>query len=129
MRNLSIGGISTGVNPNGTAAKSQGSPKDSPFAQELRAQLDQQNSQGVEFSRHALERIDDRNINMNDGNKLERLNKAVEVAQSKGSNDTLVILDGAAFLVSVKNNKVITTLNSEDMQGSIFTNIDSTVIM
>ena len=34
-----------------------------------------------------------------------------------------------AFIVSIKNNKVITTLSADDMQGNIFTNIDSTVIM
>ena len=60
---------------------------------------------------------------------LDRLNRAVELAEQKGSNDALVIVDTAAFLVSVKNNKVITAMNTGEMTGNCFTNIDSTVIM
>ena len=55
--------------------------------------------------------------------------RAVELAGQKGSNDALVMIDSNAFIVSIKNNKVITTLSADDMQGNIFTNIDSTVIM
>ena len=65
----------------------------------------------------------------NAGDTLERLNKAVELAGEKGSNDALVMIGSNAFIVSIKNNKVITTLSADDMQGNIFTNIDSTVIM
>lgn len=100
----------------------------SPFAQQLREKLAEQ-PDGVEFSKHAIERMEDRNIDLTENDMLERLNRAVEVAQEKGSNDTLVLLDTTAFVVSVKNNKVITTMTEEDMQGNIFTNIDSTVIM
>jgi flagellar operon protein len=59
---------------------------------------------------------------------LERLDKAVEAAQQKGANDALVLIDSTAFLVSVKNNKVITTVSADDLQGNVFTNIDSAVI-
>lgn len=100
----------------------------SPFARQLREKLAEQ-PDGVEFSKHAIERLEDRNIDLTENDMLERLNKAVEVAQEKGSNDTLVLLDATAFVVSVKNNRVITTMTEEDMQGNIFTNIDSTVIM
>ncbi|MGN0654534.1 MAG: TIGR02530 family flagellar biosynthesis protein [Oscillospiraceae bacterium] len=100
----------------------------SPFAQKLKEKLSEQPG-GVEFSKHAIERLEDRNIDIGEGDMLERLNKAVEVAQEKGARDTLVLVDETAFVVSIKNNKVITTLSEEDMQGNIFTNIDSTVIM
>lgn len=125
MRNISV---TTGnaVQPL-PKQNSQTNPKDSPFAKELQAQLEKR--EGVEFSRHALDRIQSRQIDMTADNKLERLNRAVEIAQEKGSRDALVLLDTTAFLVSVKNNKVITTMTAEDMQGNIFTNIDSTVIM
>ncbi|MDE6746095.1 MAG: hypothetical protein K2J72_05590, partial [Oscillospiraceae bacterium] len=69
------------------------------------------------------------NIDLSESGRLDRLNKAVELAGEKGSDDALVIIDSTAFLVSVRNNKVITTLTADDMQGNIFTNIDSTVIM
>lgn len=129
MRNISVttGNVPQNINKTTTTTNTQNSP----FAQTLKTQLEKQDTTGskVEFSRHALDRISDRNIDLTEGNKLERLNKAVEVAQQKGSNDTLVLIDSTAFLVSVKNNKVITMLSADDVQGNIFTNIDSTVIM
>ena len=60
---------------------------------------------------------------------LERLNRGIEIAAEKGSTDSLILVDTTAFLVSVKNNKVVTTMSQEDMKGNIFTNIDSTVII
>ncbi len=104
-------------------------PQNSPFAKELKSQLEKKTDSGVEFSKHAMERLSERNIDLDSENTLERLNKAVELAGEKGSNDALVIVGSNAFVVSVRNNKVITTMSAEDMQGNVFTNIDSTVIM
>ncbi len=101
--------------------------KDSPFAKQLQEKINSKSS--VEFSKHAIDRINSREIDMTEDNKLERLNKGVEIAQQKGANETLVIVDSTAFVVNVKNNKVITTMGKQDMLGNIFTNIDSTVIM
>lgn len=84
---------------------------------------------GINFSRHAVERINERNIDVYSSDRLSRLSKGVELAESKGSDDTLVIVDSTAFVVSVKNNKVITAVNANELQGNVFTNIDSTVIM
>lgn len=105
------------------------------FAQTLQKQFDRQTanekttSEGVTFSRHALDRLDQRGIDMDQDNKLDRLNRAVEAAEAKGANETLVLLDQTAFVVSVPNRKVITTMTAEDINGNVFTNIDSTVIM
>lgn len=106
-------------------------PENSDFAKVLKSQFAEINSDqsGVQFSKHAIERIYERQIDLYADDTLDRLNKAVELAEQKGSNDTLVMIDSNAFLVSVKNNKVITTLSADDMNGSIFTNIDSTVVM
>ncbi|MBD5144533.1 MAG: hypothetical protein HDT21_01215 [Ruminococcus sp.] len=128
---LSLRGVSVTT---GSAAGSQrtdkaGSPERSGFAEELKKQLEAQSGSGVKFSKHAMERISERNIDLSESGRLDRLNKAVELAGEKGSDDALVIIDSTAFLVSVRNNKVITTLTADDMQGNIFTNIDSTVIM
>ncbi|MBP1561801.1 MAG: hypothetical protein J6C96_11270 [Oscillospiraceae bacterium] len=130
LRNVSVTtGKASGipqVNQSGTAE----SPQSSDFAKELKNQLDALNSsKGVQFSKHAVERLNERNIDLSEDDRLDRLNRAVELAERKGSNDALVMIDTTAFLVSVKNNKVITTLTADDMQGNIFTNIDSTVIM
>ena len=120
---------------------------DSPFAAELKSLMAAQSGagnaytatpttaeqleimSGVNFSRHAVERINQRNIDVLSGEKLRRLSKGVELAESKGSDDALVIVDRTAFVVSVRSNKVITAVDADDMQGNVFTNIDSTVIM
>ncbi len=98
------------------------------FAEALQRKLDEKQG-GVEFSKHAIQRLEERSIDLTEGNTLERLNKGVEIAADKGSSETLVLVDQTAFVVSVKNNKVITTMSNEDLMGNIFTNIDSTVII
>lgn len=133
----------TASNSPDTAAKTS----ESPFAAELKSLMAAQNGagnaysftpttaeqleimSGINFSRHAVERINQRNIDVMTGGKLQRLSKGVELAESKGSDDALVIVDKTAFVVSVRSNKVITAVNADDMQGNVFTNIDSTVIM
>lgn len=104
-------------------------PESESFAAALRQKLDEQQTAGVSFSKHALQRLHERSIDVTAGNTLERLNKGVELAADKGSSETLVLVDNTAFVVSVKNNKVITTMSNEDLMGNIFTNIDSTVII
>ena len=45
----------------------------------------------------------------------------------KGINDSLVLVDGIALVVNVKNKVVITAMNSDN--ENIFTNIDGAVIV
>lgn len=98
------------------------------FAQALQQKISEKQG-GVEFTKHAMQRLSERSIDLTEGDTLERLNKGVEIAADKGSVETLVLVDRNAFVVSVKNNKVITTIPQEEMIGNIFTNIDSTVIV
>ena len=60
---------------------------------------------------------------------LERLNEGMKLAEEKGLNNTLILVDSTAFVVNVENNKVITTVNQESLKGNVFTNIDGTVII
>lgn len=130
LRNVSVTTGSTGAVQNTPQSPDIRKPEDSDFAKELKNQLEAYKDEGgVKFSKHAMDRISERNIDMNAENMLDRLNRAVTLAGEKGSDDALVMLGSTAFVVSVKNNKVITTLTADDMQGNIFTNIDSTVIM
>ena len=131
LRNVSVTtGKAQGIPQIQPSGSQTVNPQNSDFAKELKSQLEALNqNSGVQFSKHAMERLNERNIDLSEDNKLYRLNKAVELAGEKGSADALVMIDTTAFLVSVKNNKVITTLSADDMQGNIFTNIDSTVIM
>ena len=61
-------------------------------------------------------------------NSLERLYEGVRIAREKGMDDTLILVDSTAIIVSVKNGTVITTLGG-DLRGSEITNINGTVIV
>jgi len=81
----------------------------------------------LQFSKHALDRVQRRGIEL-DGPTLQRLNEGARRAAGKGSRDSLVLVDGTAFVVSVNNHTVITAVGSEHMKEQVFTNIDSAVI-
>ncbi|MBP1925748.1 flagellar operon protein [Sedimentibacter acidaminivorans] len=81
----------------------------------------------VSFSKHANERIEERNIGI-DENVTNRLNEAVCQAKDKGLKNVLVMIDNSAFIVSTVNNKVITAVNSNELKENVFTNIDGAVI-
>jgi flagellar operon protein len=79
------------------------------------------------FSKHALERLQQRGIDM-DSSTLSRLADGIGRAAEKGSRNSVVFVDGMAFLTSVSNNTVITALTPERMKSHVFTNIDSAVV-
>ena len=81
----------------------------------------------VSFSKHANERIEERNIDI-DEDVTNKLNEAVVQAKDKGLKNILVMIDNAAFIVNTMNNKVITAVNSNELKENIFTNIDGAVI-
>lgn len=82
----------------------------------------------VKFSKHAGERLADRNIKLTES-QLERLEEGTRKADEKGINESLVLVDDMAFIVNVKNNTVITAMDQNDNRENIFTNIDGAVIM
>jgi flagellar operon protein len=109
-----------GTPPTGTASTQATS---GPSFQEV---LNQQTS-APQFSRHALQRLQQRGIQL-DQPTLGRLTEGIQRAASKGSRDSVVFVDGTAYVVSVANNTVITAVGSEHMRQQVFTNIDSAVI-
>jgi flagellar operon protein len=84
-------------------------------------------TQPLRFSRHALERVQRRGIDLNPAT-LGRLNEGVGRAAGKGSRDSVVLVDGTAFVVSVPSRTVITAVGSQQMKDHVFTNVDSAVI-
>lgn len=81
----------------------------------------------LKFSSHALQRLDRRGIEVS-GETLDRLQSGVSRAAGKGSRESVVLVDGTAFVVSVRNRTVITAVDSAHMKDHVFTNIDSAVI-
>ncbi|MEG0035533.1 MAG: TIGR02530 family flagellar biosynthesis protein [Oscillospiraceae bacterium] len=82
----------------------------------------------INFSKHAVKRAVDHNIELSD-DKVSRLNEGVKIASEKNLEDPLILIGNTAFLVNIPNNTVITAVDSSDMKGNVFTNIDGTVII
>jgi flagellar operon protein len=81
----------------------------------------------VTFSRHALERLQRRGIELGE-QSLARLGDGVDRAAGKGSRASVVFVDGTAFVVAVPKRTVLTAVDPEHMREQVFTNIDSAVI-
>ena len=97
-------------------------PRESRFDEMLKEEIGR-----LRFSRHAQERIESRNLQL-DKRDISLLEGAVERAEQKGAQDSLVLLRDMAFIVSVKNRTVVTALDGDHRRESVFTNIDSAVI-
>lgn len=96
------------------------------FAQVLQQQL--QADSGVNFSKHAAKRVADRQIELTE-DSLNRLHEGVRLAEQKNLEDTLILVGSTAFVVNVRNNTVITAMDSDELKGNVFTNINGTVII
>jgi flagellar operon protein len=97
-----------------------------PFGEILKNKQAANESSELKFSKHANERLASRNIDLTD-EQLQRLESGAKKASEKGINESLVMVDNLAFIVSIKNNTVITAVNDGD--DKVFTNIDGAVIM
>ena len=82
----------------------------------------------LKFSKHAAERLQDRNISLTK-EQFERLENGARKAEEKGINESLMIMDDMTFIVNVKNNTVITAMDQKTNHGNVFTNIDGAVII
>jgi len=113
--------------PDAAGAGNGASPAAAPGRSFADALTNAAGSEALQFSRHALARVQRRGIEL-DRATLGRLSEGVGRAASKGSRDSLILVDGTAFVVSVSNRTVITAVGSEHMKENVFTNIDSAVI-
>lgn len=117
--------IQIGVPQKGPQPKPHSGEGKSPFATVLDNKLPMS---GVKFSQHAQDRLRARGITLTDAD-LQKLEGAVNSVAQKGGRESLVMMGDAAFVVSVKNRTVVTALDGESMQGNVFTNIDSAVVL
>ena len=82
---------------------------------------------GLKFSKHAGSRLEQRNIRLS-SEQLSRLNQAAKKAEEKGIRESLMLMDGMAFIVNVRNNTVVTAMEQDESSENVFTNIDGAVI-
>ena len=82
----------------------------------------------IRFSKHASNRLADRNLTLSD-NQLSRLTEGLRKAGEKGIKESLVMVDQLAFIVNVPSNTVITAMDQTQARENVFTNIDGAVIV
>lgn len=82
----------------------------------------------LKVSKHANQRLIERNIHISDS-QWKLVSDKVSEARLKGVNDSLVLMDQAALIVSVKNATVITAMNRKEATNQLFTNIDGTIVL
>lgn len=114
-----------------TGRQQTGAPiQDQPsFRDILSGKTDSIRTEGeVRFSKHAANRLVDRNIELTE-EQVERLNMGAAKAGAKGINESLVIVDSLAFIVNVPNQTVITAMDQTEADENVFTNIDGAVII
>ena len=129
-------GIS-GVQPNPSGTGNARGDIDGRFGQTLDGLLarhethDQQSvekSGGLRWSRHATARLRSRGIELDTAAQSE-IADAVGQLQAKGAKESLVLYEQHAFIVGVQRQTVITAMTRDEAVGSIFTNIDSTIVV
>ena len=108
------------------ATGQQQKPDGSSFKEMFSAEMAQ--SRNIAFSRHAHERLYSRGLTLSD-ESLESLAGAIDKADAKGSKETLILSDDAAFVVSVPNRTVITVFDRDNLREGVVTAIDSAVII
>ena len=82
----------------------------------------------LKFSHHAEARMAQRGISL----KPETISKivgAIDQAAAKGAKDSLVLYRDIAMIVNVPSRTVVTAMDGNSIQGNVFTQIDSAVVV
>lgn len=112
---------------NGTTGNTPVKTTDGKSFQEI-LESTQSSSREVRFSKHAAQRLSNRNIELTQ-NQKERLQAGTAKASQKGIRESLVLVDQLAFIVNIPNNTVVTAMQQNETDENIFTNIDGAVII
>ena len=102
-------------------------PKNGALKSDFKKILDEQSTKplhdGVNLSSHAAKRLQERSIDF-DGKEYLKIKDAISKLKNKGSKDSLVITDKAAYVVDVNKNKIVTAVDKGSMNENVFTKID-----
>lgn len=94
------------------------------FQRILQESIDKKDN--IKISAHAEQRMAERNIKLQQSD-IERLKDAMNDLEKKGARESLMLYKDMAFIASVRNRTIITTMQNNDME--IVTNIDSAIIV
>jgi len=106
--------------------ENKGTTTNTKFANHLQAAI--KNDNHLTISKHAKARIEQRNIEISPQD-WKKISEKVTEAKQMGVNESLVLLDHAALIVSAKNQTVITAMDRSETDSQIFTNINGTIII
>ncbi len=110
------------------AAAMQGMSFEDVLRQQWQVQENVATEGSLKFSKHAGERLRQRNITLSD-EQMKRLQDGARKAEEKGIKESLVIMDILSFIVNTGNNTVITAMEQSSDADNIYTNIDGAVII
>jgi flagellar operon protein len=82
----------------------------------------------LNVSKHAQERLFSRGIALSDS-KMTELSQAIDKAAARGSKETLILDDSAAYVVSVPNRTIITAFGRDNLREGVITSIDSAIVL
>ena len=102
--------------------------QDVSFLDILNRTADEIKNQDGEELKFSKERLADRDITLTN-EQLARLEDGAHKAGAKGIKESLVLMDGMAFIINTKSNTVITAMNQSGAEENIYTNIDGAVII
>ena len=100
-------------------------PGQTDFGKKLKSAVERQRQ--VRLSAHAQKRLQEVKPQWS-AEDQSRLEAITDEMHRKGASRSLVLMDGIAFLVSVRNRVVITAVDGDRAASGIFTDIDSAVI-
>lgn len=82
--------------------------------------------QDYTVSKHAAERLNDLKFTDED---MMAIGKGFEMAENKGSKNSLMLYKDVALIASIENKTLITAVDKERSKDNVYTNIDSVVIL
>ncbi|GGE42162.1 hypothetical protein GCM10011391_21210 [Pullulanibacillus camelliae] len=94
----------------------------------LNAELNNDNDIPVKISKHAAQRMHERNIHIQP-EQWNQIYDRMQEAKSMGIKDSLVLTNNEAMVVNTDKNTVITVMNRGEANKHIFSNINGTILL
>lgn len=116
----------SGISPE--VSQTQSAPPLKQGQQSFEEVLSKIGKQELKFSKHAIDRIKSRNIQLTP-QELTKISDAVDKAEAKGVKEALILMNDKVFIASVKSKTIITASSDEQLKDNVFTNIDGAVII
>jgi len=82
----------------------------------------------LKFSSHAQKRMESRNITIN-ADEMRKIEDGVAKLRNKGCQDSVILSNERAYVISIKNNTVVTIVDEASLKDNVFTNIDSMTLV